>query len=321
MVVHRHRGVAAVSQAAAAEHVGAYRAAKQVHLRIVHIGRTHTVGGHQVGAQQVGLLVAGRRQVAQLPYHDTVFGAHHRGLILVVVVAVTAAIDMVHIAAAHVHSRVAVHVAAHVVAAVQVVHTGLVGVADVHIGHARHVGHAAAAEEASAHMRLVILHLHIRRHPLYDVAAHILHRLKVVHVAGIAAAVHVLHRSLLQPHERHAVVHRVAVVAAEDGAHKQAVPRSVNGIVFLCVVEQHHHFLAHSHAVAAAKHGIDKAAARMHVDEGRRLEGAVVNALILAHRLHRAVLRTRAVVVVGSVAAAVHVGDARRAFQTHIGAI
>ena len=234
----------------------------------------------------------------------------------IVVVAIAAAVDGAHLAAADVHSRVAVDPAAHVVAAIDGIDAAVVGVVHLDIGHALHVGHAAAAIEVALHDGIRALHLHVGRHTEDIVAAAVGQVDGVLHGAGVAAAIDVAHLAFQQAHFGHVVRHghHVAVVAAEDGTHIAAC-----GV--LCI-EQHHHLVAHAHAVAAAEDGVDDAAGvgvrGVQVDEARRLDRAIVAATQVAVDQRLAVLRIVAVIVVGSIAAAVDVVDVGAALDAHI---
>ena len=155
-------------------------------------------------------------------------------------------------------------------------------------------------------------------HIVDRVAAHVEELSRAAHRACVAAAEHVARRAAGEHYVGHALRHVVAVVAAEDGAHEEAVLTA--GIDDVGVVEQHAHRVLHTHAVAAAKHGVDEAATGVDVDEGRALARTVVAPVDHAHWLHVRVFRALGVVVVvGSVAAAVDAVDGRGAVNQHVG--
>ena len=297
MAVHHHVGRTAVAHRATAEDIGVERAAPQVHRRRIHERRAVVPLHHHAVLGGVGLL-----EVV-----DVVFATHQ----FVVVFSVRPAVDLVHRAVAHVDARVALHRAAHVVAAEQVVDDT---VADVDIGHTVHIGHAASAEQRILDLGRVVVYLNICSDAIHRVAAEVAVFVTSAHRTAVAAAEHILHLALFQHDVGHAGHHVVAVVAAEDGPHcAEAVARSV---------QQHHHVLTHTHAVAAAEHRVDAPASRVqargrYVDIGRGLQRTVDTAAVVAHR-HRRVVGTRAVVVVGSVTAAIHAVDPRRAVDPQV---
>ena len=295
LVVHRYIGGSAVAHAAAAVHI-AYRAAKDV----------------DIGAVDIGLRGDGN-QLAGSVADSGIVGIHLEHVVahlVIVISTVRAAVEVRYLAAADVHARVAPYVAAHVVAAIHIGQARFRRAADVDIGHVLYIGHVAAAVQAAVDAHIAAADKNIGRDVLHRLAATRLFLFVAVHVAGIAAAVHIVpHRALHKVDLWHAGLHRVAVVAAEDGAH------GANSRI--CAVQQHQHILAHTHTIAAAEDGVNRASRRVDVDKGALLEGSVVvGVLVHTDGLHVAVFRPVGLaVVVGAVAAAVHTADGRTIFN------
>ena len=316
-VVDDDAGGAAVGHRAAAVDCRVDVAAPDVDVRRVDVG---FAGYRYHAARRVGR-VAGRRGAVGVYLVQVVTDGYE------VIASVRTAPDVVHRAAAHVDTRVAADKAADIVAAIQVVDAVVMGLGHVDIRHARHVTHAAAAEDGIGDIYVFAVHLHIGRHTLHVFVVGVLEGLVPSHTACVGAAVDVLGATIRQTYLRHAGSHLVVVVAAEDGAHKYllaglrqgvvadgpvvhallvgapfaAVVRSVD-IVYLRVVEQHNHLVLHTGTVAAAVDGVYVAATGVDVEECRLLvrevaevggayRDIVVNALGLAGVVPLAVAR------------------------------
>ena len=298
-VVDIHEGGTTVTHGASAIYIIINNTAVEVHRRGVHEGRAATVFGDEV----VGVGVVGTESI------DSVVVVAEEG---VVVTAVGTAVDVVHLAAADVDTGVAVDAAADVVAAVDVVDTAGLRVADVDVGHASHVSLAAAAEEAVLDGHLVGIHQHIGRHTVDLLVAHVGEVLRAVHAARVATAEDILHGTFLEDDVGHAALHVLLVVAAEDGTHGE--------VIGALAVEEDFHIVHHTHTVAAAEDGVDHAAVLgVDVDEDGLLEGRHLAVLEVAHRTHTEVALVGVVVV--TVAGAIDAVDLRGVLDEEVGAV
>ena len=313
-VVDHQAGGAAVGHRAAGVHRGVDGAAPDVDVGAVDVG---------LGSRGYQTCLGMCLVVGAVVVHVVKLMAHRHE----VIAAVRTAPDALYRAAGHIYTGVTLDLAADVVAAIEVPDTVVGGLADVHIGHAFKVAHAAAAEDGVGDRHVVALGEHIGRYVGHLVAADVEERLFLGHVAAVAAAVDVLHIALHQLYAGHGV-HIAEVVAAEDGANvvvrttagEAAGQRGgIGGVAQPCVVEQYGHLVGHRAAGAAAEDGVYEAAAGVQVDEGAGLVGSATG--ILRAHIHPGELRMVAVVVPGTVTRAVDRVDDRRALDEHIGRV
>ena len=299
-VVHHHTGGATLSHGATTIHAtigGAYSATPEIQTCTINVG---TSSGSDKFANSVH---AGDRAEG-VNIIEVVANLHE------VVTAVGTTEEVMHRTATDVDTGDARDVARDVIATKDIVHTRTLGVSHLHIGGAFHITHAITTKDCVEHCNMRTLQHHMRGDVRHHIAQHVGEIFLGAHHTVVSAAKNGVHHSLRQADVRHHIQHVVDIVAAEDGTHGMDCIRGV--------VQQHDDLVFYADTIAASEDSSNGTAGSMDINEGGRLFRGDVARGVGAMR-DAFILRTAAIIVIGSVTRTINATNLGSIFHTQVG--